>query len=212
MIETDNLGKIVVQPQIYEASLAQQANLIICPHRMTITELEVLERWANSSQTPILCQSKDVDRLHKEGVSAYRFHRLDGFRSMDFRGGSIEFFPVKKEYKTLFSNIYEKLFVKNSESVVYHFVVKPIGEDYLAFLCSPYVSNIDWYLMNLNKGLRVAGSCRVPDSQWDIFEKEINKKIERTFGSVLSLARSSVKLKDSLLPTKMHRNEAKLNS
>ncbi len=90
------MGLLHVDPKKADLDTQGRSALLVAPVRADTETLAAISEWAASSQAPIFCLPKDIERLEADGFGNYRFLKLDGYREVDFQGGTLEFFPAKR--------------------------------------------------------------------------------------------------------------------
>ncbi len=162
------MGQIILQPQTAPIEEIEQASLVLFPLSMSQEGLAAAVEWAGSSQTPIFCLSKDIQKLVGEGFGAYRFHKLDGYREIDFQGGTLEFFPTVVAKNPgiggFFKEVLEWLGFFKPQS--FHLLVRPLGEKPLLFLASAHLDPVQISIFkasNPEKYFGLEGALSVED-------------------------------------------------
>jgi hypothetical protein len=180
-VKSVSMGIIIVQPETAPAEIIEQASLVVFPFRMNEKNKLAAIEWAALSQTPIFCHSTDIPALVAEGFGAYRFHKLDGFREVDFQGGAIDFFPARRpksrNLKGFVLEIFEWMGLIKAPS--FHFAVRPKNEQPILFLGGGEFEATEWNV--ISKGLyeKVVGlNHSKTQPAWDLVSKNLGIKIE----------------------------------
>jgi hypothetical protein len=178
------MGDIVIQPTKMPQDELHRVALVAFPERLDAQSRAVLVEWASATQVPIFCLAADVEALVEEGFGPYRFHKIDGFREVDFQGGALEFYPARRQkpegLRGAMFEIAEKLGFYAPQS--FHVVVRPkVGSSFL-YLSTAQMDRVEWQLLMSSKPEFVVGSPRVSLDAWREFS-------ERTETNVLPAAR-----------------------
>jgi hypothetical protein len=181
-----SMGDIVIQPTKMPKDELNRVSLVAFPERLDSQGRAVLVEWASATQAPIFCLAADAESMVDEGFGPYRFHKIDGFREVDFQGGALEFYPARRQkpdgIRGAVFEIAEKLGFYAPHS--FHVVVRPkVGSAFL-YLSTPQIDRVEWQLLMNSKPEFVVGSARVSQEAWAEFS-------ERTHQSVLSAAQHS---------------------
>jgi hypothetical protein len=116
--------------------------------------------------------------LVKEGFGPYRFHKIDGFREIDFQGGTLEFYPSRRQrpegLKGAFFEVAEKLGFYPPHS--FHVVVRPKTGASFVYLASPQIDRVEWQLLMQCQPEFIIGSSMVSASEW----LELSERTQRT--------------------------------
>lgn len=178
-ILSPQMGQVVVQPKTLNPTEIEEAALVVYPQRISKDVFEVGVEWAASTQTPIFCIEDDVERFEKEGFGAYRFHKLDGYKEVDYQGGSIEFFPARekdlKGLRGLTSNLARFLGKKNSSS--FHFLLRPKGEAPILYLANDQLDPETWALFIKANPSHIIGAPTLSNVEWNNFSTRVRKRI-----------------------------------
>ena len=147
-IYTPRMGYITLQPKVSDVHDIEKSDLVLFPERMDEQSLNVIVDWAAGTQTPIFCHKSDIAQLESMGFGAYRFHALDGFKEVDFQGGTVDFYPAKRPKKRGISGFVieflEKFGVLKTPS--FHVLIKPKKEKPILFLTGTHIDAVEWSL------------------------------------------------------------------
>jgi hypothetical protein len=169
IVQSDTMGQIAIQPSVVTPELIEKSSLVIFPMRMNSQNRAAAVEWAATSQTPIFCHSEDIPSLVQEGFGTYRFHKLEGFKEIDFQGGAIDFFPAQrpksKGFKSLFTELFERLgFLKSSS---FHFSIRPKMENSVLFLTGKDFQETEWRVMTKG-GFEKIYACGFAPISWGL--------------------------------------------
>jgi hypothetical protein len=178
-ILSPRLGQVVVQPVTFNPSELESATIVVYPQRISKESFEVGVEWAASTQTPIFCLKEDVERFEQEGFGSYRFHKLEGYKEVDYEGGSIEFFPARekslKGLRGLTTNLAR--FLGKRTPNAFHFLVHPKGEASILYLASDQVNSHEWELFMKKNPSHIVGSTTTSNVEWHSFSSFVKKRI-----------------------------------
>ena len=173
------MGQIVIQPVTVETADLERAALVLFPHRIHKNEFNVAVEWAAGTQTPIFCHQAEVSKFEAEGFGAYRFHRLDGYKEIDFQGGAVEFFPAKRKRQTgvkgNFFELGERLGLVRTPS--YHVLIRPKNERPVLYLSSAHIDISEWALLSKSNPSHVVGSSLVTKHEWHSLSTQLKRKV-----------------------------------
>jgi hypothetical protein len=175
------MGQLVLQPSSIDPRLLSEASLVIFPLRIERKGLSTIVEWAAATQVPIFCRAQDIPTLEEEGFGAYRFLKLEGYREVDFQGGTIEFFPARRRKEGGLKGRLASLadfFGWSPKPNGFHVRIRPKNERPVLFLASPEVDSVEWTLLiRDNPSSIVAFDDVVTDDERGLLEKRFNAKI-----------------------------------
>ncbi len=166
------MGQLVIQPELIDKTGVYRSQLVICPLRMTPEQSEAVAEWASVSQLPIFCHEADISRFVDEGFGAYRFHGLEGYKKVDFEGGSIEFFPAKRKKQGGFAGLFQELseLFGISKPFGYHLFIRPINEKSVLYLASPNLDQADLLVFEKLKPSIILASKNFLKEEWAVLQ------------------------------------------
>lgn len=178
--KSQSMGEVIVQPESTHPELIEKTSLVLFPFRMNDRNRAAAIEWASTSQTPIFCHAQDIPKLVEQGFGSYRFHKLDGFREVDFQGGALDFFPARRPKPTglhgLATDLLEKMGFLKSKS--YHFAIRPKLERPVLFLTGSEFEATEWKVMSREKYEYVFGlDSWYGSTDWNVVEKKLGTKI-----------------------------------
>lgn len=179
LVESQSLGLIVIQPTTLYIEESERANLLLFPQKISQESLLVGVEWAASTQTPIFCLPTDVTKFEEEGFGAYRFHKIDGYREVDFQGGSIEFFPARRRRLKGIKGLSQEMaeFMGWAPHPGYHVVIRPQGEASVLYLASTVVDNSEWKTLTQTNPQTIIGAEAHSKSEWHTFSTSVKRRI-----------------------------------
>lgn len=179
-IESQALGRILIQPSERNADDFEQARLLFFPHRMNEAQFDLASEFGASTQIPIYCLERDRRKLISHGFGSYRFQSLDGYREIELGRAVLEFFPFRGGVRNrwlapVFFEIFEKLKLRPIQA--FHVFAKIRGEKSFLYLASDEVSSNDWELLAPLKADIVVGSPFSPAYAWHALSPFLGQKI-----------------------------------
>lgn len=178
--KSQSMGEVVIQPESTHSELIEKTSLVIFPFQMNAKNRAAAIEWASTSQTPIFCHAQDIPSLVEQGFGSYRFHKLEGFREVDFQGGALDFFPARRPkqlgLRGFLTDLLEKMgFLK---SKTFHFAIRPKLERPVLFLTGSEFEATEWKVMSRENYEFVFGldSWQSP-IDWPSVEKKLGTKI-----------------------------------
>lgn len=178
-IVSPSMGLLVIQPVTIDPVDLESSSLVVFPHRVDAATFNVGVEWAAGTQTPIFCIPADIERFEKEGFGAYRFHKLDGYREVDYQGGAVEFFPAKKRrlkgIKGWTQEVGDWLGISTSPG--YHVLIKPKGEHPILYLASTFIDPSEWTALIQSNPSLIVGSPLFTSSEWHAFSTLVKRRV-----------------------------------
>jgi len=144
------MGQIVFQPSSADPHLLAETSLAVFPTEIERKNLHAVVEWAAATQIPIFCRALDIPSLEKEGFGAYRFLKLEGYREVDFQGGTIEFFPARRRQAKNFSGYLRSVgefFGWSPKPQGFHVRLRPKNEHPILVLASAEIDSVEWTLL-----------------------------------------------------------------
>ena len=145
-VKSQSLGTLFVQPTSSAEKDMNSASQVLFISRISKEETVAAVDWAASTQGLIFCVASDVGLFESHGFGAYRFHKLDGYRDVDFQGGTIEFHPARAPRASGLMGFAQELrdLLGWAKVDAYHVLVRPKGERPLLILSSTQVDPDQW--------------------------------------------------------------------
>lgn len=151
IVQSSSMGKIALQPVATDPKLLSETSLAIFPCPIERKDLGSIVEWAAATQIPIFCRGVDIPQLEREGFGSYRFLKLDGYREVDFQGGTLEFFPARPRrqagLRTQLRTVAE-FFGWSSGPTSFHVRIRPKNERPVLVLAGAEIDNVEWALLN----------------------------------------------------------------
>lgn len=192
-IQSPSMGQLVIQPSVADFDEIQDTKLVLFPYRIDMKMIDIVAEWAVTSQCPIFCHEQDIPLLEREGFGAYRFHKLGGYKNIDFQGGSIELFPAKDipRVRSFFKPVRDmaESFWPSKKIYSYHTLVKPLGEKAVLLLSSPHVDPMEWPVLMRSKPELIVLSSEFPREQWQALAERY--KIELNYAADFGVIETS---------------------
>jgi len=198
-VYTQGMGQLVVQPESLDRMDLYKTQLLLCPYRMNDVQLNAVADWASVSQIPIFCHTEDIQKFEEEGFGAYRFHKLDGYREVDFQGGAIEFFPAKRLQKKISFMSRLKDALEHFSFVApeaFHILIRPIDEKSVLFLASPKLDFADLQVFKRLAPNVIVGSREYSRDEWKVVGEHLGMSVifEQDVEFVVTSHRSKLEL------------------
>ena len=173
------MGQIVIQPKKADREAMYQAQVVLCPLKQSAQDFDAIVEIASATQVPIFCHASDIPKLKEEGFGAYRFHKLEGYREVDFQGGAVEFFPAKKKVVGALASFFQEAgeLLGFTKPYAYHVMIRPVNEKSILYLASSQLDSADIAVFKKLAPSIVVGSCESTRESWKVIGEQLNQNI-----------------------------------